>query len=100
MQRLFVAYNERVTRVNHTDDRLEQFNTAIRHDATELALTVQRANQNVRQHRQDIMQMTETFEEVQGRIKGLEDKSFVWQRNTRIMSHSQTASICALIKEH
>ena len=106
MQRLFVAYNQCVTRVNHTDDRLEQFKTAVRRDATELALTVQRTDQNVRQHRRDIMQMTETFEEVQGRIKGLEDKfrmatehehhvNQVIDRNT----HSQTASICALVKE-
>ena len=38
MQRLFAAYNQRVTRVAQTDDRLEQFRSAIRRDALELTL--------------------------------------------------------------
>ena len=41
MPRLFVAYNQCVTRVAQTDDRLEQFRSAIHTDALELTLNVQ-----------------------------------------------------------
>ena len=51
MHRLFVAYNQCVTRVAQTDDRLEQFRSTIRRDALDMALTVQRAGQDI-QHQQ------------------------------------------------
>ena len=73
MQRFFDAYNQCVTRVTYTDDRLEQFRTAVRRDATELALTVQRTDQSVRQHRQDILQLNESLEDVQARQTNLDE---------------------------
>ena len=102
MQRLFVAYN----RVTSTDDRLEQFKTAIRRDATELALTVQRTEHEVRQHRHDITQMHESMEDAQEKLKSLEERfrqvaehehhvNQTIDKNT----HSQCASVCALIQE-
>ena len=47
MHRLFVAYNQCVNRVAQTDDRLEQFRSAIRRDALDIALTVQKTGQDV-----------------------------------------------------
>ena len=47
MQRLFDAYNQCVTRVAQTDDRLEQFRSTFRRDALETALNVQRNSQDL-----------------------------------------------------
>ena len=107
LQRLFVAYNQCVHRVAQTDDRMEQFRTNLRRDALELALNVQRTEQDVQHQHQAIARIKETlFEDVQERVKSLEERlrhvmdheMFVNQtidRNT----HSQCASISAIINE-
>ena len=75
MHRLFVAYNQCVTRVAQTDDRLEQFRSAIRRDALDMALTVQRTGQDVQHQQQAIEQIKGTlFEDVQERVKSLEER--------------------------
>ena len=107
MHRLFVAYNQCVARVAHTDDRLEQFRSAVRRDALELALTMQRTDQDIQHQLQAIGQLRETlFDDVQGRVKDLEEKipgvidheAHVNQTIDRT-THSQCASINALINE-
>ena len=106
MQRLFVAYNQCVSRTNHVEDRLEQFRNAIQRDATDLALIVHRHDQSVNEHCREIRQLTESVEDAQARITGLDTYSQkivqhehhvnqTIDRNT----HSQVASISALIKE-
>ena len=107
MHRLFVAYNQCVTRVAQTDDRLEQFRSTIRRDALDIALTVQRAGQDIQHQQQAIEHIKSTlFEDVQERVKSLEERlrsvmdhevhvNQTIDRNT----HSQCASISALISE-
>ena len=73
VQRLFVAYNQCVTRANHIEDRLEQFRAAVHRDATELALTVHRTDHGVKEHHQGIRQLTESLEEVHIRLKSLDE---------------------------
>ena len=75
MQRLFVAYNQCVTRVTQSDDRLEQFRSSIRRDALDTALTVQRTGQDVQHQQHTIEQIKSTlFEDVQERVKCLEER--------------------------
>ena len=75
MQRLFAAYNQCVARVTHTDDRLEQFRDAIRRDALELALTVQRTSQDLHQQGQSVEQIKRTlFDVVQAKVDHFEEK--------------------------
>ena len=75
MHRLFGAYNQCVTQVAQTDDRLEQFRSAVRRDALELALTVQRTDQEVQHQQQAIGRVRETlFDDVQERVKSLEER--------------------------
>ena len=106
MQRLFVAYNQCVNRTNHVEDRLEQFRSVVQRDATDLALMVHRHDQSVNEHCREIRQLTESVEDARARITGLDTYSQriaqhehhvnqTIDRNT----HSQVASICALIEE-
>ena len=106
MQRLFVAYNQCVSRTNHVENRLDQFRHAIQKDALDLALVVHGHDQKVNGHCQELRQLTESVEEAQARIteidnlaqKMLQHEHHVSQtidRNT----HSQTASIVAIIQE-
>ena len=72
MQRLFVAYNQRVTRVAQTDDRLEQFRSAIRRDAPEFTLNAQRTSQDLQHQGQSVERIKRTlFDEVQGKVNPL-----------------------------
>ena len=107
MQRLHVAYTQCVNRTNHVEERLDQVRSAIQRDATDLALMVHRHEQSVTDHHRKIQQLNESVEEAQAKIKGLDQYSQkivqhehhvnqTIDRNT----HSQTASICALIKEY
>ena len=94
-------------RVVQTDDRLEQFRSTIRRDALDIALTVQRAGQDMQHHQQTIEHIKSTlFEDVQERVKSFEERlrsvmdhevhvNQTIDRNT----HSQCASISALISE-
>ena len=75
MHRLFVAYNQCFTRVAQTDDRLEQFRSAIRRDALDIALKVQSNSQELQHQRQSIEQIKCTlFDEVQERVKNLDER--------------------------
>ena len=106
VQRLFVAYNQCVSRVNHVENRLDQFRHAIQKDALDLAIVVHGHDQKVNGHCLELRQLTESVEEAQARITGidklaqkmLQHEHHVNQtidRNT----HSQTASISAIIEE-
>ena len=79
MQRLFVAYNQCVTRVAQTDDRLEQFRSAIRRDALDIALNVQRNSQDLQHQGQSVERIKRTlFDEVQGKVTHLEERLQLW----------------------
>ena len=107
IQRLFVAYNQCVHRVAQTDDRMEQFRSNLRRDALELALNVQRIEQDLQYQFQATARIKETlFDDVQERVKGFEERlrhvmdheahvNQTIDRNT----HSQCASISAIIDE-
>ena len=107
MQRLFVAYNQCVTRVAQTDDRLEQFRSSIRRDALGIALSVQKNSQDIQHQQQSVERIKCTlFEEVQEKVNNLDERlckvielheqvTKTIDRNT----HSRSASICALISE-
>ena len=107
MQRLFVAYNQCVTRVAQTDDRLEQFRSAIRRDALDIALNVQRNSQDLQHQGQSVERIKCTlFDEVQGKVNHLEEKLRMWSDHmdgiTKTFdrnAHSRSASITALIRE-
>ena len=75
IQRLYASYNQCVTRVAQADDRFEQFRAAIRHDALELALKVQRVNQDLQHQGQGIERIRHTlFDLVQEKVDHLEEK--------------------------
>ena len=106
LSRLFTAYNECVGRTGQLENRFDQFRFEIRRDATEMALVLQGHDQRVNTHCREIRQLTESLEEVQHRIAGLDPLSkttiahdhHVTQEFDKA-THSQTASICGLIKE-
>ena len=106
MNRLFVAYNQCVSRTNHLENRFDQFRHAIQRDATDLALVVHGHDQRVTEHCRELRQLTESVEEAQRLITGLNALSKTMlahdhhvnqtiDRNT----HSQTASINGIIDE-
>ena len=107
VQRLFDACAQCANRVAQTDDRLEQFKAIVRRDALELALTVQRTDKDMQLQKQNVAHISTTlFEDVQERVKSLEERlrsvidhedhvSQTIDKNT----HSQVALICALIDE-
>ena len=61
MQRLYASYLQCVTRVAQADDRLEEFRQAIRQDALDIALTVQRVRQDLRNQGQGVEQIRRTL---------------------------------------
>ena len=100
MNRLFVAYNQCVSRTNHLENRFDQFRHAIQRDATDLALVVHGHDQRVNEHRRELRQLTESVEEAQARITGLDTFSKkMLEHNHHVnqtinrTTHSQTASI-------
>ena len=107
MQHLFAAYTQCVARVTHTDDCLEQFRDAIRHDALELALTVQRTSQDLHQQEQSVEQIKRTlFDVVQVKVDHFEEKFRMFgdhldgvTRTIERSEHSKCASISAMISE-
>ena len=107
MQRLFVAYNQCVTRVAQTDDRLEQFRSAIRRDALELTLNVQRTSQDLQHQGQRVERIKCTlFDEVQVKVNHLEEKIRMFGDHvdgvTKTIDkndHAKSASITAMISE-
>ena len=107
IQRLFAAYNQCVTRVAQTDDRLEQFRAAIRRDALELALKVQRTSQDLQHQGQSVERIKRTlFDVVQGKVDHLEEKFRMFGDHldgiTKTIDrndHAKCASITAMISE-
>ena len=106
MNRLFTAYNQCVSRTGHLENSFDQFRFDIRRDATDLALVVQGHDQRINGHCRELRQLTESLEEAQARIAGLDTLSKTIlahdhhvnqtiDRNT----HSQTASIVGIIEE-
>ena len=106
MNRLFTAYNQCVNRTSQLENRFDQFRFAIHRDATDLALVVQGHGQNVSGHCREIRRLSESLEEVQARIAGLDtftkailehdhQVNQTIDRNTQ----SQTASTMGIIKE-
>ena len=106
MQRLFVAYNQCVSRINHVENRLDQFRHAIQKDALDLALVVYGHDEKVNGHCQELRQLTESVEEAQARITGIDNLAQKMLQHEHHVNqtidrntHSQTASIVANIKE-
>ena len=106
MQRLHVAYTQCVNRTNHVEERLDQFRNGIQREATGLALLVHQHEQAVTDQRRGIQQLNASVAETKESIKELDQYSQkivqhehhvnqTIDRNT----HSQNASICALIKQ-
>ena len=106
LSRLFTAYNQCVGRTGHLENRFDQFRFEIRRDATEMALILQGHDQRVNAHCRELRQLTESLEEAQNRIAGLDTLSKTIIAHDRHVTqefdkatHSQSASICGLIKE-
>ena len=90
IQRLYTSYHQCVTRVAQVDDRLEQFRAAIRQDALEMALTVQRVSQDLQHQGQGLEQIRHTlYDLVQDKVDNLEDR---FQKFTEF-THAITATI-------
>ena len=107
MQRLFAVYNQCVTRVAQTDDRLEQFRSTIRRDALELTLSVQRNCQDLQHQGQSVERIKRTlFDEVQEKVNHLEEKfRMIGEHMDGVAKtidrneHARCASIAAMIRE-
>ena len=106
MHRLFVAYNQCVSRTNHVENWLEQFRHAIQRDATDLALVVHGHDQKVNGHCLELRHLTESVEEAQAKIAGLDTLAQKMLQHEHHVNqtidrntHSQTASIVAIIDE-
>ena len=106
MNRLYTTYNQCVSRTNHVESRFDQFRHAIQRDATDLALVVHDHEQRISGNCREIRQLTESLEEAQTRIAGLDALSKTIlehdhhvnqtiDRNT----HSHAASIEGIIDE-
>ena len=90
MHRLLASYQQCVTRVAQVDDRLEQFRQAIRQDALEMALTVQRVRQDLHNQGQSTEQIRHTlYDLVQEKVDTLEDR---FQKFTEF-THSITGTV-------
>ena len=106
MNRLFVAYNQCVSRTNHLENRFDQFRHAIQRDATDLAIVVHGHDQRVTGRCQELRQLSESVEEAQARITGLDTLSKKMLEHAHHVNqtidrntHSQTASINGIIDE-
>ena len=78
----------------------------VHRDATDLALEVHGHNQRVNDHCWEIRQLTESMKDAKARIEGLDKYSQKMLQHEHHVNqtidrntHSQTASICAIIKE-
>ena len=88
--RLYASYQQCAHRVAQADDRLEQFRAAIRQDALEMALTVQRVSQDLQHQGQGIEQIRHTlYDMVQDKVDHLENQ---FQKFTKL-THNIMATI-------
>ena len=106
LSRLFTAYNQCVGRTGHLEHRFDQFRFDIRRDATDMALVLQGHDQRVNAHSRELRQLTESLEEAQSRITGLDTLTKTILAHDHQVTqtidkntHSQTASIVGLIEE-
>ena len=106
MNRLYVAYNQCVSRTNHLENRFDQFRHAIQRDATDLALMVHGHDHRVTEHCRELRQLTESVEEAHTLITGLDTFSKTMLAHEHHVkqtigrnTHSQTASINGIIDE-
>ena len=107
MQRLLAAYNQCAHRVAQTDDRMEQFRSNLRRDALELAMNVQRIEQDLQHQFQATARIKASlYDDVQERVKCLEEKlRHLMDHEVHVnqtidrSTHSQCASIEALVAE-
>ena len=106
MNRLFTAYNQCVGRTSQLENRFDQSRHAIQRDATDLALVVHGHDQRVNGHCRELRQLTESLEEAQARIAGLDTLSKTILEHDHHVNqtidrnaHSQTASIVGIIDE-
>ena len=106
LNRLFTAYNQCVGRTGHLESRFDQFRFAIRRDATDLALVVQGHDQRVNSHSRELRQLTESLEEAQSRIAGLDTftKTIIAhghqvEQTIDKYTHSHSASIGGIIEQ-
>ena len=75
MQRLYASQQQCVDRVSQIDNRLEQFRQAIRQDALEIALTVQRVTQDLQGQGQTVEQIRHTlFNLVREKVETLDER--------------------------
>ena len=90
IQRLYASYHQCVTQVAQVDDRFEQFRAAIRQDALELALKVQRISQDLQHQGRGIEQIRHTlYDMVQDKVDNLEDRF----RKFTEFTHEITATV-------
>ena len=106
VHRLHAAYNQCVNRTGQLEHRFDQFRFAIHRDATDLALVVHGHDQSVNGHCRELRRLSESLEEVQARITGLDTftKAIVEQNHQVHQTidqntQSQTASTVGIIKE-
>ena len=106
LNRLFTAYNQCVGRTGHLEHRFDQFRFDIRRDATDMALILQGHEQRVNAHSRELRQLTESLEEAQNRIAGLDTLTKTILAHDHQVTqtidkntHSQTASVVKIIEE-
>ena len=107
IQRLYASYNQCVTRVAQADDRFEQFQAAIRRDALELALKVQRVSQDLQHQGQGLVQIRHTlFDLVQDKVDNLEERFRKFTEHLHEITatidrndHARCSSIAQIISE-
>ena len=107
IQRLYASYNQCVARVTQADDRFEQFRAAIRHDALEMALEVQRVSHDLQHQGQGMERIRHTlFDLVQEKVDHLEKKFQMFGEHlheiTAIVDrndHAKCASVKQIINE-
>ena len=103
---LFSAYNQCTSRTSHLEHRFEQFRHDIRRDATEMTLIIQGHEQSVNTHSRELRRLSESLEEVQSRVIGLDTLTKTILAHDHQVAqtidkntHSQSASIGGLIEE-
>ena len=107
IQRLHASYNQCVTRIAQAHDRFEQFRAAIRHDALELALKVQRVSQELQHQGQSLEQIRHTlFDLVQDKVDNLEERFRKFTEHIHEITitidkndHAKCSSIAQIIHE-
>ena len=107
MQRLVVSQQQCMDRVAQVDTRLEQFQQAIRQDAFEIALTVQRVIQDAHGQGRGMEQVRHTlFNIVQEKVETLEARFYKYDEFVQTVldktdrnAHEVCSSVAKIIDE-